>query len=148
MNDRTKPASDRPSRRRFLKLSAAAATTAGAPLIGTTSAVAQSAQAPATPGFAHLVVLMFENRSFDNLLGYLYPPGTLPAGRTFDGAANGAYGNPGPAGVVPVHVYSGATDPIMQSPTPDPGEEYPHVNTQLFGDGRSAGQRPCRLQAR
>ena len=21
----------------------------------------------------------------------------------------------------------------MRSPTPDPGEEYPHVNTQLFG---------------
>jgi phospholipase C len=32
-----------------------------------------------------------------------------------------------------VHIYSGSTDSIMRSPTPDPGEEYPHVNTQLFG---------------
>ena len=81
----------------------------------------------------HLVVLMFENRSFDNLLGYLYPPGTLPAAQTFNGVAGGGYSNPSPGGPVPVHIYTGSTDLIMQSPTPDPGEEYPHVNTQLFG---------------
>jgi phospholipase C len=87
----------------------------------------------AVPGLDHLVVLMFENRSFDNVLGYLYPPGTLPASETFDGVATGEHNNPSPAGPVPVHIYSGSTDLIMQSPMPDPGEEYPHVNTQLFG---------------
>ncbi|MCT9002189.1 hypothetical protein [Microbacterium memoriense] len=30
-------------------------------------------------------------------------------------------------------IYSGSTDAIMQQPQPDPGETYPHVNTQLFG---------------
>ena len=28
--------------------------------------------------FEHLVVVMFENRSFDSLLGYLYSPGAVP----------------------------------------------------------------------
>ena len=32
--------------------------------------------------FDHVVVLMLENRSFDNLLGYLYEDG-VPAGKTF-----------------------------------------------------------------
>ena len=36
------------------------------------------------PGFDHVVVLMGENRSFDNLLGWLYTPETLPPGETFD----------------------------------------------------------------
>ena len=85
------------------------------------------------PGFEHLVVLMFENRSFDNLLGHLYPPGTLPEGVRFDGVANGCYSNPSPSGPIAAHIYKGSTDWIMRSPTPDPGEEYPHVNTQLFG---------------
>jgi phospholipase C len=122
----------RPSRRKFLKLSAAAA---GTPLI----AAAEAAEtppivpAPNKPGFDHLVVLMFENRSFDNLLGYLYPPGQIPEGQKFNGVANGDYSNPSPNGPVPAHIYSGPTDAIMDSPTPDPGEEYPHVNTQLFG---------------
>lgn len=88
---------------------------------------------PQGPGFEHLVVLMFENRSFDNLLGHLYPPGSLPEGEYFDGVANGYYSNPSPSGPIPAHIYEGQYDAIMQGPSPDPGEEYPHVNTQLFG---------------
>ncbi|GAA1147431.1 alkaline phosphatase family protein [Microbacterium natoriense] len=86
------------------------------------------------PGFDHIVVLMGENRSFDNLLGYLYTPETVPAGETFDGLAFGTHSNTAPDGtVVEAHVYQGPTDRIMSLPDPDPGEEYPHVNTQLFG---------------
>lgn len=85
------------------------------------------------PGFDHLVVVMGENRSFDNLLGYLYNKETLPAGESFNGLAFGKYSNTAPDGtVIPAHVYTGTTDEIMGSPSPDPGEEYPHVNTQLF----------------
>jgi len=88
----------------------------------------------AEPGFDHVVVLMGENRSFDNLLGHLYTPDTIPAGETFDGLAFGDHANPAPGGErIPAHVYTGTTDVIMGSPDPDPGEEYPHVNTQLFG---------------
>lgn len=85
------------------------------------------------PGFAHVVVLMGENRSFDNMLGRLYDEKTLPAGETFDGLAFGSYRNRAPDGrEIPAHVYTGSTDAIMCSPDPDPGETYPHVNTQLF----------------
>ncbi|HWI32409.1 MAG TPA: alkaline phosphatase family protein [Microbacterium sp.] len=86
------------------------------------------------PGFDHVVVLMGENRSFDNLLGWLYTPDNLPEGETFDGLAFGDYSNPDPSGRrVSAHVYEGPTDIVMGLPNPDPGEEFPHVNTQLFG---------------
>lgn len=84
--------------------------------------------------FEHVVVLMLENRSFDNMLGYLYAqPGDSQV--SFEGVANRNLSNPIPAGadqfdtrkVVPVAV----TD-IMDHPNPDPGEEFPHVNTQLY----------------
>ena len=41
---------------------------------------------------------MGENRSFDNLLGWLYTPDTLPEGETFDGLAFGDYANPDAGG--------------------------------------------------
>jgi phospholipase C len=81
----------------------------------------------------HVVVLMFENRSFDNLLGRLYEPGDVPA---FDGVTGRDLANPipdwaadtGGATSVPYGIAGG-----MNTPSPDPGEEYQHVNTQLFG---------------
>lgn len=86
------------------------------------------------PGFDHVVVLMGENRSFDNLLGWLYTPDNLPGGAAFDGLAFGRHANTAPSGErVEVHTYTGPTDDVMARPDPDPGEEYPHVNTQLFG---------------
>ena len=86
------------------------------------------------PGFDHLVVVMGENRSFDNLLGYLYSKETLPKGEKFGGLAFGTHSNTAADGtVVDAHVYTGDTDRIMSLPDPDPGEEYPHVNTQIFG---------------
>lgn len=79
----------------------------------------------------HVVVVMFENRSFDNLLGYLYEPGEVAS---FEGVAGRALSNPIPdyapdaqRGVVPVHPAQN-----MDTPNPDPGEEYQHVNTQVF----------------
>ncbi|MGV2901848.1 alkaline phosphatase family protein [Microbacterium sp. AGC62] len=86
------------------------------------------------PGFDHVVVVMGENRSFDNLLGYLYSKENLPAGEKFEGLAFGTHSNKASDGtVVEAHVYEGETDRIMSHPDPDPGEEYPHVNTQIFG---------------
>jgi phospholipase C len=85
-----------------------------------------------TPGFDHVVVVMFENRSFDNMLGWLYTAEEKTKAE-FDGLAQGSYSNPGPDGVeIPAFVYEGATDTIMQHPQPDPGEHFSHVNTQLF----------------
>lgn len=81
----------------------------------------------------HTVVVMFENRSFDNLLGHLYQPGEVAE---FEGVVGRELANPIPEwaehgadrGRVP---YGVAAD--MNTPCPDPGEEYAHVNTQLFG---------------
>jgi len=85
--------------------------------------------------FDHMVVLMMENRSFDQVLGYLYEPDTVPRGQAFDGVAGKNLANPIPADAdqatrqaVPVHWGA-----VMDHPNPDPGEEYPHVNTQLYG---------------
>ncbi len=90
-------------------------------------------EARSEPGFDHVVVLMYENRSFDNILGFLYENDELN-GRTFDGLNQGSYSNVGPAGeTIPAHVYEGETDKVMRHPQPDPGEHYPHVNTQIFG---------------
>ena len=80
----------------------------------------------------HVVVVVFENRSLDNVLGRLYAPGD---GKTFEGVTGKDLTNPIPEWaehgadrkVVP---YAVATD--MDSPNPDSGEEYPHTNTQLF----------------
>jgi phospholipase C len=85
------------------------------------------------PGFDHVVVLMFENRSFDNLLGWLYQDGGLAPGQKFEGLQRGVHSNVAPDGTrIDAHVYEGSTDEVMSSPSPDPGEFYPHVNTQLF----------------
>src|SRR5262245_61366733 len=89
--------------------------------------------------FQHVVVLMLENRSFDNLLGYLYAPGELSA-RRFAGIAEGEHCNPIPPGApAPPGVTSVCVSPNTGDqpgdynlPYPDPGEEYPHVNTQLY----------------
>jgi phospholipase C len=81
----------------------------------------------------HVVVVMFENRSFDNLLGRLYGPGEVPA---FEGVTGLNLTNPIP----PWAADRGGRDSVpygiaadMNTPNPDPGEEYQHVNTQLFG---------------
>jgi phospholipase C len=79
-----------------------------------------------------VVVVLFENRSLDNVLGHLYGPGD---GKTFEGVIGKDLSNPIPEWaehgaerkVVP---YTVATN--MDTPNPDPGEEYPHTNTQLF----------------
>ena len=86
-----------------------------------------------TPGFDHVVVVMFENRSFDNMLGWLYTKDEKPTPADFDGLAQGSYSNPGRDGEpIPAYIYDGSTDFIMQQPQPDPGEHFVHVNTQLF----------------
>jgi phospholipase C len=85
-----------------------------------------------TGAMDHVVVVLFENRSLDNVLGHLYGPGD---GKTFEGVIGKEVSNPIPEWaedgadrkVVP---YTVATD--MDSPNPDSGEEYPHTNAQLY----------------
>jgi phospholipase C len=78
------------------------------------------------------VLVLFENRSLDNVLGHLYGP---EDGKNFDGVIGKNLSNPIPEWAehsaerktVP---YTIATD--MDAPNPDSGEESYHTNTQLF----------------
>lgn len=95
----------------------------------------------------HLVVVMFENRSFDNLLGWLYdnesnpPKYNIPpqAPPTFDGLATDTFFNL----IDPVssNKVFAARPPTSwptcpnanQVPTPDPHETFEHVTAQIYG---------------
>lgn len=99
----------------------------------------------------HIVVLMLENRSFDNLLGWLYDGETPPRGQEFDGLHSGLW-NPldnidadgmpfieqvyiQKNGAPPKKSYSKSApppEPDYTLPKPDPGEGYKDTNHQLF----------------
>jgi phospholipase C len=104
----------------------------------------------------HLVVVMMENRSFDNLLGFLYadqnnrPPINIPAPApgeqpTFDGliepSPTSPFWNPSNleyftanAAPVPVYATKGTTgrQPFLV-PDHDPHEEFDNITDQIFG---------------
>ena len=109
----------------------------------------------------HLVVLMLENRSFDNMVGYVYadkenhPPINIPppaegAPTAYDGlskpAADSDFWNPSnanffgdpPAEPQKIPVTALVTD--FRMPNPDPGEEFVHITSQLFGPMVSPAQ--------
>jgi phospholipase C len=77
----------------------------------------------------HVVVLMLENRSFDCMLGFLYPSDasfrglTLGEYNNYNGTSYGVWNDVG---------MSSSTATI---PDPDPGELFVDMNMQLFGVG-------------
>jgi phospholipase C len=95
----------------------------------------------------HIVYLMFENRSFDNLLGWLYD-GETPLNKInlsnppeYMGLQNGTFYNLAKDGTKK-YVVKG-TQNKMNVPILDPHEEYNNVNNQLFGqsDNPADGKR-------
>jgi phospholipase C len=93
---------------------------------------------PLTDAIEHVVVLMLENRSFDNVLGGLYPE------RTKKGLYRGLLGNetnpldPANPRAGSVTVFQGpATSSIWIMPYPDPGERYSDMVRQIFGSNSS-----------
>jgi phospholipase C len=117
------------TRRKFIKIAGALAASTAIPGI----AAAQGAKPDRQKALDHVVVVMFENRSFDNLLGRLYAPGEV---KSFEGVTGKDLKNP-----IPEWAEEGANrkfvsygvSPNMNTPHPDPGEEYPHISTDLFG---------------
>jgi phospholipase C len=86
----------------------------------------------------HIIVLMLENRSFDSMLGNLYPKSP---------AFNGLFGNEtNPChGQTDICVWSDENldQNAMSIPNPDPGELWNDINMQLFGlDGKPGIQLP------
>jgi len=87
----------------------------------------------------HIVYLMLENRSFDNVLGWLYddaqpPKVNLPEGSSpaYHGLKENTYFNVDKDGIR--HYVQKGTGHDMNIPRADPHEEYSHVNKQLFGN--------------
>lgn len=94
----------------------------------------------------HVVMIMLENHSFDNFLGFLYSPGVddpltnipalKPGEPKFHGpayATASTLANEFDFGGVLYRQEPVPTVRATNSPGTDPGEEWSHVNTQLFG---------------
>ena len=75
----------------------------------------------------HVVVLMLENRSFDSMLGRLYPNDSGYNGLTLN-ERNVYAGTP-----YPVWNGTGMNPDIACTPKPDPGEFFTDMNAQLYG---------------
>jgi phospholipase C len=86
----------------------------------------------------HIVVLMLENRSFDNVLGWLYDPANdapfnlVPP--DFDGLYGKGLSNPAPDGRI---IPAGKTDD-PRSPQPNPGEPFEDVYSQVYDQPKVA----------
>lgn len=82
------------------------------------------------PDIDHVVVLMLENRSFDNLFGGLHPAGPNFFGLT--GTESNSTTAPLPVGTWTV--WQAECGPETGAiPNPDPGELFTDMNVQLFG---------------
>jgi phospholipase C len=80
----------------------------------------------------HVVVLMLENRSFDSMLGTLYPKG--PRFDGLNGDEQNTWHKPDGTQVqVPVWKSPAMTPRAACIPTPDPGELFADIHTQLSG---------------
>ena len=94
----------------------------------------------------HVVVVMLENRSLDNLLGWLYsdqqnhPPGNIPSSSTptYEGLRERTFFNKDVQTNTLVYASAptGSWPPDhnpMRVPDPDPGESFEQITRQLFG---------------
>jgi phospholipase C len=83
----------------------------------------------------HFVVVMLENRSFDNLLGFLYADqnNVSPTGQSFAGLT-GQESNPDSSGnqINVFQLKKGGKNSYFY-PRADPGEGFANTNVQLFG---------------
>ena len=100
------------------------------------------------PEIKHIIVVMLENRSYDNVLGWLYNPSNLPPynqappGQIDLQGLNGSETNPSPQpGGAPIQVMnqtstkdkSGTPFPATTIPIYDPGEPFGDMAQQILG---------------
>ncbi|HVZ38113.1 MAG TPA: alkaline phosphatase family protein [Candidatus Kapabacteria bacterium] len=98
-----------------------------------------------TPAITNVVVVMFENRSYDNVLGMLYnssypaPYNQAPSGQADLQGLSGSESNPNPNGnpitVAPAVNNPNAKPPVLATaiPTADPGEPFMDMAQQILG---------------
>ena len=93
----------------------------------------------------HIVQLMMENRSFDQMLGFLYSDAgnQSPTGQPFDGLT-GNESNPDDTGQeIKVFKIDNTADHPYLMPGADPGEGFYNTNSQLFStDTPAQGEIP------
>jgi phospholipase C len=88
------------------------------------------------PGIKHVVVVMFENRSFDNMLGFLYPQ--TPTFNALSGSGSNPTDPSDPTSKTET-VWSGSGSGIYTLPNPDPGELFDDMNEQIYGSSDTSG---------
>lgn len=82
------------------------------------------------PPITNIVVLMLENRSFDNVLGTLYPRSANFEGLPLNASNKDSQGNS----------YTVANNPNSTAVPPiDPGEAFMDMNLQIFGNTAGTG---------
>jgi phospholipase C len=92
----------------------------------------------------HIIVAMLENRSLDNVLGWLYadkgnrPAHNIPqqSSPTYDGLVLNKYWNTAPPNdphAPKIYAARGVTTYPDKTPYPDPGEVCPYMYQQMFG---------------
>jgi phospholipase C len=74
----------------------------------------------------NIVVVMLENRSFDQMLGTLRPNSPQFEGLKLDGSMHNAWNG------VDYPVTNTSSGNPFTTPTPDPGESFPDMNLQIF----------------
>jgi phospholipase C len=82
-----------------------------------------------------VVVLMLENRSFDHMLGFLYPGNVSPSGQPFDGLTGTESDLSSSGQPVTVFRIEPTTPNAYYMPGADPGEGYMATNDQRPGVG-------------
>lgn len=108
------------------------------PIVNMVAKLAMDILFPSNPNFYskppvwqridHIVVLMLENRSFDNMLGKLYPKSAQFNG--LDGQEENSYLDR--AGIKHTIKVWDSQGVRMDTPNPDPGEEFDDITYQLF----------------
>src|ERR1700739_1706752 len=83
----------------------------------------------------HIVTLLFENRSLDHMLGFLYTDegNVSPAGHPFAGLTGEETCPDGSGKSVGVYKIDSSTPNAYFMPGADPGEGYAATNNQLYG---------------
>lgn len=82
----------------------------------------------------NIVVLMLENRSFDNILGALYPHSSTFEGLLLDGSMANTYNNQ------TYPVTNESCGDTFTTPSPDPGELFQDMNLQIFNNTDGSGE--------
>lgn len=81
----------------------------------------------------NIVVLMLENRSFDSILGSLYPHSSQFEGLILDGSMSNTYNNQ------TYPVTNETNGDAFTVPTPDPGESFQDMDLQIFNNTDGSG---------